>query len=266
MGFTKLDEGILKSSIMAESPATFKVWIALLASCDYDGVARVSSIFLSAACHLNQSITDKAIEVLSLPDLHSRTEAEEGRRIQRVDGGYFVINYHKYRAFTYSNSPEATRKRQYRRRAKEWDSLGHVGTCPGHSASASASASSLSSSENKEQENIKGGCNSDDLRLVQLLIDLMLENHPESSIVKRLTEKRQAEWIKACRLMREADGKTPEAIEAVIRFSQADDFWKSNILSMPKLREKFDQLWMKANRKTDKFAGIKEWLNDGTKK
>lgn len=104
-----------------------------------------------------------------------------------------------------------------------------------------------------------------DVYLVQLLIDLMLQNNPESSILKRLTPSRQNDWINQCRLLREADGRTPEQIEAVIRFCQTDSFWKSNILSMPKLREKWDTLWMKAKR-SDPHAGLKEWLADQEKK
>ena len=42
MGFTKLDEVILKSSIMAEPSDTFKVWICILAACDENGLAAVS--------------------------------------------------------------------------------------------------------------------------------------------------------------------------------------------------------------------------------
>jgi len=38
------------------------------------------------------------------------------------------------------------------------------------------------------------------------------------------------------------DERTPEEVETIIRFSQEDSFWRSNILSTAKLREKFDQL------------------------
>ena len=85
-----------------------------------------------------------------------------------------------------------------------------------------------------------------DIRLTQLLVDLMQKNNPDSSILKHLTEKRRAEWMNQCRLLREADKRTEIEIEQVIQFSQADSFWKQNILSMPKLREKWDQLWLKA--------------------
>jgi len=103
-----------------------------------------------------------------------------------------------------------------------------------------------------------------DITLVQLLIDKMAENNPNSSILKNLTEKRQADWINSCRLMRERDNRTAQEIEAIIGFSQKDQFWKANILSMPKLREKFDQLWMKAGKSN--YSGIREWLKEQEKK
>ncbi len=42
------------------------------------------------------------------------------------------------------------------------------------------------------------------------------------------------------------DGQDPAVIENVIKWSQADTFWKDNILSGSKLREKWDQLSVKA--------------------
>ena len=83
----------------------------------------------------------------------------------------------------------------------------------------------------------------------------MKANNPDLSILKRLTPKRRAEWTNQCRLLREADGRSPEQVEAVIRFSQADEFWCQNILSMPKLREKWDQLWLKAKASMNRGGG-----------
>lgn len=103
-----------------------------------------------------------------------------------------------------------------------------------------------------------------DLELTQLLIDRMAENNPNSAILRRLTETRQLDWVNQCRLMRERDERDPEEIRLMIEFSQSDDFWKSNILSMAKLRKQFDQLWLKAKRKAmagkPKMDGIISWL------
>jgi len=108
---------------------------------------------------------------------------------------------------------------------------------------------------------IKSSFKDVDIRLTQLLIDLMQKNNPESTIIKKLTPDRQKRWIDECRLLRESDGKTERDIELIIRFSQSDQFWKVNILSMSKLREKWDQLWLKA-QKPDATDGVRQWLKE----
>ena len=117
MGFTKLDERILQSSIMAESAITFKVWITLLAACRPNGIAYVSAVYLSSICHLPLSRVEVALARLESPDDHSRSLGDDGRRIQRVDGGYEIINYILYRDASLKDA-EAERKRLYRERIK----------------------------------------------------------------------------------------------------------------------------------------------------
>jgi hypothetical protein len=53
-------------------------------------------------------------------------------------------------------------------------------------------------------------------------------------------------WHGAARLLIDKDGYTPEQIIFVARFATTDPFWRSNILSLPKLRDKFEQLKIKA--------------------
>jgi len=53
-------------------------------------------------------------------------------------------------------------------------------------------------------------------------------------------------WRNSARLLIDKDGYTPEQILFVAQFATTDDFWRSNILSIPKLREKFEQLKIKA--------------------
>lgn len=52
-------------------------------------------------------------------------------------------------------------------------------------------------------------------------------------------------WADDFEKMLRIDGNTQQEIEAVILWCQNDNFWKNNILSASKLREKFPQLWMK---------------------
>lgn len=79
------------------------------------------------------------------------------------------------------------------------------------------------------------------LALVTLLRDKILVNNPKA-LIKPNYEKN---WGKAIRLMVEADKRTEDDIRLIIEWCQKDSFWKMNILSGDKLREKFDQLWMK---------------------
>lgn len=49
-------------------------------------------------------------------------------------------------------------------------------------------------------------------------------------------------WADDFRKLIELDGKSVDNVRLVIQWSQQDSFWKSNILSAKKLREKYDQL------------------------
>lgn len=77
--------------------------------------------------------------------------------------------------------------------------------------------------------------------LCTLLADLV-----EANGAKRPTVTKK--WRDAARLMLDRDGHSVEQIEWLIRWSQHDEFWRANILSMPKFRDKFDQLRLKATR------------------
>jgi hypothetical protein len=55
-------------------------------------------------------------------------------------------------------------------------------------------------------------------------------------------------WRNSARLMMTRDERTEEQIHAAIDWCQDDEFWRVNILSVPKLREKFDQLRLAADR------------------
>lgn len=162
LGYTKLDETLLRSSIMAEDPTVFKVWIALLAACkpveingEDIGLADVSPVFLSSICHLDLNAVNNALLKLSSPDSESRSTEGEGRRIKKIDGGYKIINYWKYRDMP-SQKSSAIRMRRLRRKRHIARHAASPNVTNRHTASASAS-SYVFKSKNKEE--IKGGCN-----------------------------------------------------------------------------------------------------------
>lgn len=58
-------------------------------------------------------------------------------------------------------------------------------------------------------------------------------------------------WLNAARLMLDKDERELTAAERLMRWCQDDPFWKSNILSMPTFRAKYDQLRLHANRQVE---------------
>jgi hypothetical protein len=96
-GYTKLFSSILTSSIWIEDDSTLRVWIALLALSDARGFAEGAVPGLASLCRMPIADTMTALAKLSDPDPYSRTPGNEGRRIAAGDGGWWILNYLKYR-------------------------------------------------------------------------------------------------------------------------------------------------------------------------
>lgn len=81
---------------------------------------------------------------------------------------------------------------------------------------------------------------------VEALLDLL-----ESEVVSNggKAPARNGKNRDAMRLLLDKDGRTVEQVETAIRWCQRDEFWRSNILSASKLREKYDQLRLAAQRR-----------------
>jgi hypothetical protein len=78
-----------------------------------------------------------------------------------------------------------------------------------------------------------------EFQLSKKLLDYILINNPNYKMPNLQN------WAQHIDYMIRLDKRTPEQINDIIVFSQEDSFWKSNILSTEKLRQKFDQLWIK---------------------
>lgn len=66
------------------------------------------------------------------------------------------------------------------------------------------------------------------------------------------------EWRRQARLLIDKDQRTVEQVKRAIDWSQADPFWKANVLSMPTLREKYDQLRLAAQRPNGRASPMVE--------
>ncbi len=81
--------------------------------------------------------------------------------------------------------------------------------------------------------------NSIEFSLSKLLLNFILSRNPKHK------KPDLQEWAVHINRAIRIDKRTPAELQAVIEWCQADDFWQSNILSTRKVREKFDQLFLK---------------------
>lgn len=119
-GFTKLFSGITESSIWVQPDHILRVWIAMLARADSDGVVDGSVPGFANLARVSVENMREAVEVLAGPDPDSRDPANEGRRIEPFPGGWKVLNYVRYRERTQGREgSRAPYYREYRRKQRE---------------------------------------------------------------------------------------------------------------------------------------------------
>jgi hypothetical protein len=146
MAFTKLDSGIVNSSIWSEPAATRVLWITMLAMSDDTGFVATSAPGLIRAANITKEDFVVGIKSLESEDEHSRTIEYGGRRIDRVEGGWIILNYMKYREKE-DKDKHREYMREYRRKACNSQDVTVIHsnsqsvTVESRSASASASAS-----------------------------------------------------------------------------------------------------------------------------
>lgn len=98
----------------------------------------------------------------------------------------------------------------------------------------------LHPNKKKEERNNIYSQNSDEFRLAHLLFSLMTDNNP------KVKEPNWNRWYEDINKIIRLDKRDIGDIENIIRFSQKDSFWATNILSPSKLRKQFDRLTLQA--------------------
>lgn len=130
MTFVKLSSAITRSTIWDESPETCKLWITVLALSDPSGYVASSLPGLAREARLTIEQTEQALSSLCSPDPYSRSAELDGRRLTKVDGGWFIINFRKYwEARGAEEKRQADRERQRRHRAALRDVTRDVTPC-----------------------------------------------------------------------------------------------------------------------------------------
>lgn len=97
MGYTKLFETILDSSIWAEDDTTRILWITMLAMRNRRHEVLSSLPGLAHRARVTIDAAIKGLEKFSGPDKFSSSKEYEGRRIQPIEGGWLILNGEKYR-------------------------------------------------------------------------------------------------------------------------------------------------------------------------
>jgi hypothetical protein len=189
--YVKLFGTLLHSSIWVEDPSTRLVWITLLLMANRDGYVRASPSGLARAANVSKEDTVRALEVLAAPDEESGSPEYEGRRIEAVEGGWFLLNYSKYRELrTEKDVYNAAKQKRYRDRKKEGNALPTLPevTEDNHfSASASASASISGDSVSFVEPNLFGDDapepDTNHKKDLATVVDFYLETHPTRRVV-----------------------------------------------------------------------------------
>src|SRR6478672_1886798 len=96
--YNKLYAKIVHSTIWLAPDAHRIAWITLLALMDQDGYANLATT--ANLAHVERITLDEAnagVKAFESPDPLEPTQEHEGRRIERVPGGWIVLNAEKYR-------------------------------------------------------------------------------------------------------------------------------------------------------------------------
>ncbi len=143
MGYTKLFSSIVASTIWREDDKTRLVWITMLAMKNERHVVETSLPGLADMARVTIKECEAAVKKLEGPDKYSRNQQHQGRRVERCDGGWRILNGEYYRQqLSYEERKEYQKlyHREYRRRKKD---LGNVALKDGAAAAVNDGLSDL---------------------------------------------------------------------------------------------------------------------------
>jgi hypothetical protein len=121
--YNKLFTKILDSSIWLETTPTRIVWLTFIAVMDEKGFAPFAAVGnVANRARVTLEEAKIAISVLEAPDPESSDPEFEGRRLERVPGGWIILNAEKHRDLVtraIKQAQTAERVRRFRQRKRE---------------------------------------------------------------------------------------------------------------------------------------------------
>lgn len=119
MVFVKIHASMLNSSIWLESAPTRLVWITVLVMADQNGVVEASVGGLARRAAVTREECEEAVRILTGPDPDDRSGVAEGRRMEKVPGGWLIVNHGSYRDIrTPAQVSTAARVKRHREKMK----------------------------------------------------------------------------------------------------------------------------------------------------
>lgn len=108
--FTKLFGSITESTIWVEPDQVRICWITMLAMADRKGRVFGSIPGLASRARISLESTEDSINRFLSPDKYSRTSEFEGRRIEKIKGGWRLLNYLAYREMQDEETVKETKR------------------------------------------------------------------------------------------------------------------------------------------------------------
>jgi hypothetical protein len=273
MPFVKLDRGLLDSSLWPDRDARDLFVTALLMADPHEARKDLPQIavdslaptgfvlaagwygFVAAAgagiihrAGIDQAAGIEGLRRLGEPDPDSRSSAAGGRRLVRVEGGYIVVNFDKYRQ---KDHTAAERSRRFRDRKKRSD----TGATP---LRVTRTATVTEAEAEAEADKAAAGAERP-LPAAAPVIDQRLEILAAAGVSIDRTPRTRGEWTN------ELNGSTIADVKAVLGLKIAlhwpSDYPKARklVLELDTKRRHDEDAEIEAQRDRDKAAAAEAW-------
>src|SRR6266496_609234 len=115
--WTPIFSKIVDSSLWSEPDFVVKIFLTMLAKKDADQVVRANAYMIGQWARKTEAEALEALKILSSPDTRRlEPQANEGRRIERVEGGWRMLNGQYYEDMMKQVSRLAYKARKERER------------------------------------------------------------------------------------------------------------------------------------------------------
>lgn len=194
-----------------------------------------------------------ALERLGEPEQESRSQEFDGRRLIRVNGGYLVLNYEKYRERDYTAAERMRRWRERQRGTRNGDAeTRNVAQAESREQRAEVEEPTSKTSRRKPKPASdlppRFADDSTEMKAARYLFGKMRENNPDAK------EPNWQAWAREVDRILRIDLRDKDELRRVIDWCQSDSFWQGNVLSPGNLRKHYDRLAMnmRAPKKPEK--------------